>query len=44
MAPPWQAEGMTLEDLGNVGEFVGGLAVIITLDYLALELCINTRT
>jgi hypothetical protein len=35
---------MTLEELGNVGEFVSGLAVIITPVYLAFELRINTRT
>jgi hypothetical protein len=29
---------MALEELGNVGKFVSGLAVIITLVYLAFEL------
>lgn len=29
---------MTLEDPGNLGDFVGGLAVIVTLIYLALQI------
>ena len=32
-----RGSGTILETLGNVGEFVGGLAVIITLAYLALQ-------
>ena len=28
---------MTLEDLGNLGDFIGGLAVIATLIYLAIH-------
>ena len=35
---------MTLESLGNVGEFVGGLAVIISLLYLALQIRQNSKT
>ena len=29
---------MTLSDLGNIGEFVGALAVLVTLAYLALQI------
>jgi hypothetical protein len=35
---------MTLETLGNVGEFLGALAVLISLIYLALQIRQNTRT
>jgi hypothetical protein len=34
---------MTLEDLGNLGDFVGGIAVIATLGYLALQVRQNNR-
>jgi len=34
---------LTLEDLGNLGDFVGGLAVIATLLYLAIQIRQNTR-
>ena len=34
---------MTLEDLGNLGDFVGGLAVIATLIYLAVQIRQNSR-
>ncbi len=34
---------MTLQDLGNLGEFVGAIAVVITLGYLALQIRHNTR-
>jgi hypothetical protein len=34
---------MNLSDLANLGEFVGGLAVIATLIYLAMQLRQNTR-
>ncbi len=34
---------MSLEDLGNIGEFLGGLAVLVTLVYLALQIRQNTR-
>ncbi len=33
---------MTLEDLANIGEFVGGIGVIVTLIYLALQIRHNT--
>jgi hypothetical protein len=32
-----------LEALGNLGDFVGGLAVIVTLAYLAVQVRQNTR-
>lgn len=32
-----------LEALGNLGDFVGGLAVIVTLFYLATQLRLNTQ-
>jgi hypothetical protein len=32
-----------LEELGNLGDFVGGLAVVITLIYLALQIRHNTN-
>ena len=35
---------MTLNDLGNLGEAVSGLAVVISLLYVAYELRSNTRT
>lgn len=35
---------MTLGELANVGEAVGGIAVLITLVYLALQIRQNTRT
>ena len=34
---------MTLENLGNLGEFIGGLAVIATLVYLAVQVRQNTK-
>ena len=34
---------MTLEDLGNLGEFIGGLAVIATLIYLAVQIRQNSK-
>lgn len=34
---------MDLETLGNVGDFVGGLAVIVSLLYLAVQIRQNTR-
>ena len=33
----------TLETLGNVGDFVGGIAVIVTLAYLAVQIRRSTR-
>ena len=35
---------MSLEDLANVGEALGGVAVLISLVYLALQIRQNTRT
>ncbi len=34
---------MTLQDLGNLGEFIGAIAVVITLVYLAAQIRQNTR-
>lgn len=34
---------MTLQDLGNLGDFLGGIGVIITLLYLAAQIRQNTR-
>ncbi len=33
---------MSLEDLGNIGEFIGALAVVISLVYLAIQIRQNT--
>jgi hypothetical protein len=33
-----------LDELGNIGDFVGGLAVVVTLGYLALQIRQNTAT
>jgi hypothetical protein len=35
---------MSLEDLGNIGEFVAAVGVIISLIYLAVQIRQNTRT
>lgn len=34
---------MTFETLGNLGDFIGGIAVIVSLAYLALQIRQNTR-
>ena len=34
---------MTIQDMGAVGEMIGGIAVIITLIYLTLQIRQNTR-
>lgn len=34
---------MTLEDLGNIGDFLGGVGVVATLLYLALQIRQNTK-
>ena len=34
---------MTLSDLANLGEFIGGIAVIVTLIYLAVQLKQNSK-
>jgi hypothetical protein len=39
----WEDATVTLEDLGNVGEFVGALAVVASLIYLAVQLRQNTK-
>ena len=35
---------MTLQDLGSIGDFIGGIAVIITLLYLANQIRQNTNS
>ena len=34
---------MTLSDLGNLGDFLGGIGVVLTLVYLASQIRQNTR-
>ena len=34
---------MSFEDLGNLGEFVGAIAVVVTLGYLAVQIRQNSR-
>ena len=34
---------MSLQDLGNIGEAIGGIAVIVTIVYLAIQIRQNTR-
>ena len=34
---------MSLEQLANLGEFLGGIAVIVSLVYLAVQVRRNTR-
>jgi hypothetical protein len=34
---------LTLEDLGNIGDFLGGIGVIVTLLYLAFQIRQNTQ-
>jgi len=34
---------VTLDELGSLGEFISGLAVVVTLVYLALQIRHNTR-
>ena len=34
---------MTLNELGSLGEFMSGLAVVVTLVYLAIQIRHNTR-
>lgn len=33
-----------LETLGNLGDFIGGIAVVVTLAYLAIQIRQNTRS
>lgn len=35
---------MTIENLGNIGSFIGGIGVVITLVYLATQIRQNTRS
>ena len=35
---------MTLEALGNIGEFLGGIGVVVTLAYLAVQIRKNTQS
>ena len=35
---------MTLSDLGNVGDFLGTIAVLVTLVYLAIQIRQNLAT
>ena len=35
---------MSLEDLGNIGEFVAAVAVLVTLGYLAIQIRQNTQS
>jgi hypothetical protein len=35
---------VSLEDLGNIGEFVGAVAVVVSLLYLAIQIRQNTRS
>jgi hypothetical protein len=35
---------MTLEDLGNIGEFLGAIGVVVSLVYLALQIRLNSRS
>ncbi len=35
---------MTLQDLGNIGEFLGAVGVIVSLVYLAIQIRHNTHT
>ena len=35
---------MSIEDLGNIGEFLGGIGVVVTLVYLAVQIRQNSRT
>lgn len=35
---------MTLNELGSLGEFISGLAVVVTLVYLAIQIRHNTRS
>ncbi len=34
---------MTIQDLGAIGEFIGGVAVLVTLIYLAMQIKQNTN-
>ncbi len=36
-------DGMTLADLGNIGEFIGAIGVVISLLYIAVQIRQNTK-
>ena len=38
----WAAD-VTLQDLGNIGEFIAAMATLVTLGYLAVQIRSNTR-
>jgi hypothetical protein len=38
-----QGDTMTFEDLGNIGDLLGGIGVVVTLLYLALQIRQNTK-
>ena len=38
----WAAGLVSLEDLGNLGDFIGGIAVVASLIYLAFQIRRNT--
>jgi hypothetical protein len=38
-----EEQHISLDDLGNIGEFVGAVAVVISLAYLAVQIRQNTR-
>ena len=40
----WKGAVLSLEDLGNIGEFVAAVAVVISLIYLAIQIRQNTRS
>ena len=42
-ADPLGGGARVLEDLGNLGDFLGGLAVIATLIYLAVQVRQNSQ-
>jgi hypothetical protein len=33
-----------IEDLGNIGDFLGGIAVVVTLIYVATQIRQNTNS
>ena len=38
-----EEQRISLDDLGNIGEFVGAIAVVVSLIYLAIQIRQNTR-
>ena len=41
---PLRAGDLSLEDLGNIGEFVSAVAVVVSLLYLAMQIRQNTKS